>query len=266
MRVKRPGVAVRARRGYRAPTAEEVSASRAAASAPVPDSVRTTTAALATLGRMRDEQRFSVYAVPVRTDAGGPVTALWVAGEVLGPVQEFAGGGTAVIDLSGGATASVSAPVKAGERTFLVKVPVQAPGAAIDIRVRMTAGSGGEPLTESARLEPASVQPLLFRRGLSTGNRVQPAADFRFSRTERLRLELPIPAEAVVGAGRLLDRTGQPLQVPVQAADKKDPDGQHWLTADATLSALAAGDYVVEVAYSAGGSEQKVLTAIRVTR
>jgi VWFA-related protein len=266
VRVKRPGVDVRARRGYRAATAEEVNASRAAASAPVPESVKTTSAALASLGRLRPEQRFSVYAVPVRASASGPVTALWIAGEVIGPLQELAGGATTAIELSGGATGSVSAPLKAGERTFLIKVPVEAPGTAIDVRAKMTAAGGGEALTESARIELASTQPLLFRRGLSTGNRVQPAADFRFSRTERLRLELPIGKEAVAGTGRLLDRNGQGLQVPVQVADKADGDGQRWLTADATLSALGAGDYLIEVSYTQGGAEQKVLTAIRVTR
>jgi hypothetical protein len=38
------------------------------------------------------------------------------------------------------------------------------------------------------------------------------------------------------------------------------------VTADATLSALGAGDYVVELTYTTGPTEQKVVTAIRVTR
>jgi len=264
--VKRPGVSVRARRGYRAATAEEVNASRAAAAAPVPDSVRTTNAALASLGRIRDEQKFAVHAVPARETAGGPVTGVWIAGEVLGSVQQAATGRSVAIDISGGATGNSSVSLKPGERAFLIQVPVQAGTAAIDVRARMTVDGSTEPLLEGARIDPASAQPLLFRRGPMTGNRVQPAADFRFSRTERLRLELPIPRDAAPGTGRLLDRNSQPLPVPVQISDKKDPGGQHWLTADATLSALGAGDYVVEVVYTAGGTEQRVLTAIRVTR
>jgi hypothetical protein len=106
----------------------------------------------------------------------------------------------------------------------------------------------------------------MFKRGLSTGNRLQPSASFEFSRTERLQLQLPLSADAKRGTGRFLDRNAQPLQIPVQIGEKQDPDGQRWLTADATLSALGAGDYVVEITVVNGGAEQRVLTPVRVTR
>jgi hypothetical protein len=137
------------------------------------------------------------------------------------------------------------------------------------VRARLTAERGSEiPLADAARVEVGAptAQPLLYRRGPSTGNRVQPAADFRFSRTERLRLEIPLPTGASPGEGRLLDRNAQPLQVPVQVSQRTDEEGQRWLTADATLAPLGAGDYLVEVAYADGGMEHQVLTAIRVTR
>jgi len=267
VRVKRPGVDVRARRGYRAATAEEVNASRTAAAAPpVPDSVKATTAALATLGRIREEQPFSINAVPIRGSAGGPVTALWIAGELQPSAREFASGATVTIELTGGATGTATATLKAGERAFLMRMPAS-PTESVDVRARVTADGVSVPLSEGMRIEPQrAAQPLLFRRGPSTGNRVQPAADFRFSRTERLRLELPVPADAAPGTGRFLDRNGTPLQIPVQIAEKKDEDGQRWITADAILSPLGAGDYVVEVTYNAAGAEQRVVTAIRVTR
>jgi hypothetical protein len=79
-------------------------------------------------------------------------------------------------------------------------------------------------------------------------------------------LQLPLSADAKRGTGRFLDRNAQPLQIPVQIGEKQDPDGQRWLTADATLSALGAGDYVVEITVVNGGAEQRVLTPVRVTR
>ena len=149
-----------------------------------------------------------------------------------------------------------------------MKVPVQTLNDAINVRARLTSPAVTTPITDAARVEQdrAAQRALLFRRGPSTGNRVLPAGDFRFSRTERLRLELPIPSDAATGTGRFLDRKAQPLQIPVQVADKTDADGQRWLTADATLSALGAGDYVVELSYTVGTAEQRVATGIRVTR
>ena len=132
---------------------------------------------------------------------------------------------------------------------------------------------GGSPLRLSLDLAGESGHALLFRRGPSTANRLQPAADFQFSRTERLRLELPLQPDMKPGQGRLLDRSGQELKVPVTVAERTDAEtGQRWLTGDVILASLGQGDYVIEVAVAAPGRDDKTqqtlktLTAIRVTR
>ena len=137
------------------------------------------------------------------------------------------------------------------------------------MRVRLTGATpGGERASDSitAELSPGLPRPLLFRRGPSTGNRPQPAASFLFSRTERVRLEIPIAAAWTPGAARLLGKTGQPLAIPVTTGERTDDHSQRWLTADVTLAPLAPGDYAIELSATTPDGEQRVVTAIRVVR
>jgi hypothetical protein len=274
VRVKRPGVDVRARKGYRSATEEEVRKAKTAAAVPAPEIVTTMASAMGALGRVRPGLKFYINAVASAAESK-TVSTIWVAGELVpsGAADPWLKGGTADIEVNGqGNSATARVTLAAGDRGFVIPIalPKAVDSGTLDIRVRM---SGADPAADRA-IDSLSVdvgsargRPLLFRRGPTTGNRLQPAATFHFTRTERARLEIPMASDAKPGTGRVLDKAGQALTVPVVVGERSDQQsGQRWLTADITLAALAIGDYAVELTATGAAGEQRVVSALRVTR
>jgi VWFA-related protein len=282
VQVKRKGVDVRARRGYRGATKDEMDSRDkviAAATAPVSP----VASALGSLSRMRPQSILQAQAGYFWTvDASGAIRpTLWLAGEwdpsVATRDDQWKGGADVAVAISAPDKASLSnsqQTLTRETRSFFVQVPVPAGQTAGEYSVRLTSKPAGTTLgsTETLRVALPAVpaagsvavgQPVAFRRGPYTGPNWLPAGDLRFRRQERVRIEFRV-AGPMTGSGvRLLDRSGNPLGVPVTAAER-DEEGGKVVSGEVVLAPLAVGDYVLEATITAGTTTQKVLAAFRI--
>jgi hypothetical protein len=122
------------------------------------------------------------------------------------------------------------------------------------VRLTSTADSG-QVLTDTARVVLKQgtnfSEAVLWRRGPTTGPQYRLTADPRFLRSDRLRLE-HATTQAGAATARMLDRNGNPLNVPVQVTERDGGSGGfRWIVVDASLAPLAPGDYAIEVAQGA---------------
>jgi hypothetical protein len=259
VKLKPPDLDVRARRGYMAPSSAR-DAAKESRSGPDADALGS---ALGTLARF--DTSAGVFTRPV------------IDGDVLRIAVELAASRASASPWSAGADVQVvatadnqalppmTARIAPGTRGAVVTMPVSGLAAPVRLAVRVAARPDVlEDATEvSLPVHTILGDAMLFRGRPAPTSPLQPVADLRFYRTERLHAEWTVTAPLDQRTARLLGRDGRPLAVPVRLTERQR-DGRDVLAADVTLAPLTGGDYLVELTVARGTATARALVAFRV--
>jgi len=269
---KQPGLLVRARRGYQAPTEAALAAADRPATAspgaagPTVEAVPVE-AVFGPLSRLRPGAESFSYGVARATEM--LVSIELASSQILnGPFEQGADVRVAATAVAGGAPTEVLGRIEPGTRGVVIRVPLLS-GAPGPWRVIATIGGGVDRIQERLDIKEAAGKllgdPVPYRATPAPSSPIRAVADFQYRRTERVHIEWPLLATVDRREARLVGRNGQPLALPVTLSERND-DGQTVITADLTLAPLAPGDYAIELTVGQGGNSERRYIAIRVSQ
>ncbi|HVL67017.1 MAG TPA: VWA domain-containing protein [Vicinamibacterales bacterium] len=267
VRLRGSGEVVRARREYRAPSAEEVAAMRAArdaAAAAAAEAPSPVVAALAELKRLRPGAALHTRGAVVGDQL--VLTTELAAAEI--EAGRWKDGGELQVVLSGtngDLITTARARLEPGQRSATIRLPLEkaaGPFAAV-VRLRNQAQGTAEDGITVTRATGLFGDPLVFR--LATPTVPRPAGSIHFRRTERIQVRWPADPALERPAARVLGRDGVPLELAPTVAVRHE-DGAPFVVVDLNLAPLTAGEYLLEVSGAKGDTSGSALLAFRVSR